>query len=63
MQQMHKKAFSIRKDFSNLVTMENNDTIQQTFHSLFKKYLGEDHEYTLINEKYLNLYLLKHNNK
>ena len=120
-----KKAFSIRKDFSYLGTLENNDTIQQTFHmvnqllssrdfdtaenilnftldiitnclgldnldyatgmfyqgiislnkkdhvsaksafdtshSLFKKYLGKDHEYTICAGKYLNSYLPNHN--
>ena len=120
-----KKAFSIRKDFSYLGTLENNDTIQQTFHmvnqllssrdfdtaenilnftldiitnylgldnldyatgifykgiislnkkdyksaksafdtshSLFKKYLGENHEYTICAGKYLNSYLPNHN--
>jgi tetratricopeptide (TPR) repeat protein len=114
-----KKAFSIRKDFSYLGIMENNDTIQQTFHmvrqslilkdyssaenilqftldiitnylginnldyatgmfyqgiislnkkdhegaksafdishSLFRKYLGEDYEYSILTKKYLDL--------
>ena len=52
--------------YKGIISLNKKDHVSaksafDTSHSLFKKYLGKDHEYTICAGKYLNSYLPNHN--